>query len=155
MRPPFCLHLFAASCSIKRRLYSCACQCLFQKVSVRAIDCTVVKKQTSESKVWVVVKNRVGVSGNLSRVRRNGLHQVVRLWRQCQVSQRRLGKRIRSVSHSHLIEMSLFLKESLFSTYVCILCPVLCTIVHTVYLWLLWHLTSHIDMVKLFELRII
>ena len=127
MRPPFvctCLQPRAVQrkdCTVVRA------SVFFQKVPVRAIDCTVVKKQTSESKVWVVVKNRVGVSGNLSRVRRNGLHQVVRLWRQCQVSQRRLGKRIRSVSHSHLIEMSLFLKESLFSTYVCILCPVQCT----------------------------
>ena len=81
--------LFALVCSLvqyKEKTVQFCVLVFFHEITVRAIDCTVVKKQISESKVWVVVKNRVGVSGNLSRVRRNGLHQVVRLWRQCQVS---------------------------------------------------------------------
>ena len=70
MRPPFCLHLFAASCSIKKRLYSCACQCLFLESScarnwLHRCKKANIRKQSlggGEKSRWCVWKSQPGPS---------------------------------------------------------------------------------------------
>ena len=86
MRPPF---LFALVCSLvqykEKTVQSCVPLHRLVNACVRKWLHSCAKANIRKQS-WVVVKNRVGVSANLNRVRRNGLHQVVRLWRQCQVS---------------------------------------------------------------------